>query len=225
MNRTLAVGNVLKALGPTRSVNGAVRVFSVLLDHIVRPRQHVRRNRQADLLCCFQIDDKLELFGLFHREIGRLGTFQNFVHISSGTAYQVIPAHSITHKPTSFHKLRRVIYRRKPVLYRKFANLFTLGIEYWTTQHQDGTSTFFACSAECRLDVLGVNHSHHLITLSALASTLGGIVRPICLAASRLMMKSNFFGCSTGRSAGFVPLRILSTYTAARRDKSGRFTP
>ena len=60
----------------------------------------------------------------------------------------------------------------------------------------------------------------HLITLSARASTFGGIVKPICLAAFRLMMNSNFVGCSTGRSAGLAPLRILSTYVAARRSKS-----
>ena len=58
------------------------------------------------------------------------------------------------------------------------------------------------------------------MTLSARASTFGGIVRPICLAAFRLMMNSNFIGCSTGRSAGFAPFRILSTYVAARRYKS-----
>ena len=51
----------------------------------------------------------------------------------------------------------------------------------------------------------------HLITLSALTSTFGGIVRPICFAALRLMMNSNFFGCSTGSSAGLAPFRILST--------------
>ena len=51
----------------------------------------------------------------------------------------------------------------------------------------------------------------HLMTLSARTSTFGGIVRPICLAAFRLMMNSNFIGCSTGRSAGLAPLRILST--------------
>src|SRR5882672_8336025 len=38
----------------------------------------------------------------------------------------------------------------------------------------------------------------YLMTLSALASTFGGIVRPICLAAFRLMTSSNFFGRSTG---------------------------
>src|SRR5207244_347330 len=42
----------------------------------------------------------------------------------------------------------------------------------------------------------------HFITLSALASTLGGIVTPICLAVFRLMTSSNFVGCSTGISPG-----------------------
>ena len=51
----------------------------------------------------------------------------------------------------------------------------------------------------------------HLMTLSALASTFGGIVRPICFAAFRLITNSNFIGCSTGRSAGLAPFRILST--------------
>ena len=49
------------------------------------------------------------------------------------------------------------------------------------------------------------------ITLFARTSTFGGTVRPIFLAACRLMMNSNFIGCCTGRSAGFAPLRILST--------------
>src|SRR5262245_53516100 len=64
----------------------------------------------------------------------------------------------------------------------------------------------------------------HLITLSARARTFGGIVKPLCLAAFRLTMSSNFFGCSTGRSAGLAPLRILSTYVAARRNKSVKLT-
>jgi hypothetical protein len=32
-------------------------------------------------------------------------------------------------------------------------------------------------------------------------------------------------GCSTGRSLGFAPRRILSTYSAARRNRSGKFGP
>ena len=51
----------------------------------------------------------------------------------------------------------------------------------------------------------------YLITLSAWNSTVGGIVTPICFAVLRLITNSNFVGCATGRSAGFAPLRILST--------------
>src|SRR6516164_11578160 len=57
----------------------------------------------------------------------------------------------------------------------------------------------------------------YLITRSALASTLGGIVSPIRLAVLRLITNSNFVGCSTGISEGLIPFRILSMSTASRR--------
>ena len=41
--------------------------------------------------------------------------------------------------------------------------------------------------------------------------SVGGIVRPRALAVLRLMTSSNVMGCSTGSSAGLVPLRILFT--------------
>src|SRR5215813_4675281 len=43
------------------------RPFS--FDHPVRPRQHIRWNRQADQLRCFQIDDELKLLRLLYGEI------------------------------------------------------------------------------------------------------------------------------------------------------------
>jgi len=49
------------------------------------------------------------------------------------------------------------------------------------------------------------------ITSSALSSSECGIVSPRALAALRLINSSNLVGCSTGRSAGLEPLRILST--------------
>jgi hypothetical protein len=45
----------------------------------------------------------------------------------------------------------------------------------------------------------------------------GGIVRPSASAILRLMASSTPIPCSTGRSAGFAPFKILSTYAAARR--------
>src|SRR5262249_32909581 len=51
----------------------------------------------------------------------------------------------------------------------------------------------------------------HSITSSARASSWGGTSRPSAFAVLRLITSSNFVGCSTGKSAGLAPLRILST--------------
>src|SRR5262249_2683821 len=48
----------------------------------------------------------------------------------------------------------------------------------------------------------------HSITSSARASTVAGMSKPSALAALRLMTSSNLTGCITGKSAGFVPLRM-----------------
>src|SRR6516165_4101452 len=51
----------------------------------------------------------------------------------------------------------------------------------------------------------------HSITSSARASSVGGTVRLSALAVLRLITKSNFVGCSTGRSAGLAPFKIRPT--------------
>src|SRR5258706_11409009 len=49
------------------------------------------------------------------------------------------------------------------------------------------------------------------ITSSARRSNEVGTERPSALAVLRLITSSNLVGCSTGRSEGLAPLRILST--------------
>src|SRR5262249_13440844 len=63
------------------------------------------------------------------------------------------------------------------------------------------------------------------ITLSARSRKDSGIVRPRTLAVLRLMTSSNFVGCSTGKSAGLPPSRILATKSAVRRNISGASGP
>src|SRR6516225_6094812 len=67
--------------------------------------------------------------------------------------------------------------------------------------------------------------SFHSITSSATNRMSRLIVSPTALAAFRLMTSSNLVGRSTGKSAGFAPLSILSTYVAVRRNRSSRFAP
>src|SRR5215472_13235284 len=61
----------------------------------------------------------------------------------------------------------------------------------------------------------------HSNTSSARASSVGGTAMPSALAVFILMISSKWVGCSTGRSAGRAPFRILSTYIAALRNRSG----
>src|SRR5262249_26148703 len=63
------------------------------------------------------------------------------------------------------------------------------------------------------------------ITWSATSSRSREISRSSDLAVFRLMTSSYLVGCSTGRSAGFVPFRILPTEIAARREGTVRAEP
>src|SRR5262249_48317478 len=66
---------------------------------------------------------------------------------------------------------------------------------------------------------------HHSITSSAPASRVGGMSRPSAFAVLRLITSSYLVGACTGRSAGFSPLRMRSTYPAARRYWSRKSGP
>ena len=81
----------------------------------------------------------------------------------------------------------------------------TIAIEYrWS----EGRAERAAQSAAEQRDERAPVHS---ITSSARASSVGGMVRPSAFAVLRLIASSNLTGCSTGRSAGLVPCKILCT--------------
>src|SRR5262249_715657 len=69
-------------------------------------------------------------------------------------------------------------------------------------------------AAEQRDEVTATDHS---ITSSARCCKNKGTSRPSALAVLRLTTSSYFVGACTGRSAGFWPLRMRSTYDAVRR--------
>jgi hypothetical protein len=72
-----------------------------LLDHPICPRQHIRRSRQANLLCGLQVDDEFKLRRLLYGEVAGLSTFENLIDINCRTAEQIgivrAVAHSFTH--------------------------------------------------------------------------------------------------------------------------------
>src|SRR5207249_10489560 len=75
------------------------------------------------------------------------------------------------------------------------------------------------------ITLTGTSPVPHWTTCSARNSTDFGMVRPSALAALRFTVSSNLLGCSTGRSPGLAPFRILSTWPAARRHMYATSTP
>ena len=55
--------------GEFNSILASLLGFVPSLDHIVRSRQHIRRNRQAHLLGGLKVDHQLKFRRLLHREI------------------------------------------------------------------------------------------------------------------------------------------------------------
>ncbi len=66
------------------------------------------------------------------------------------------------------------------------------------------------CRSRCAAEQRYERAPFHSITSSARTSSVGGIVRPRVFAVFALMTSSNLVGCSTGRSPGCSPLKILS---------------
>src|SRR5882672_2634519 len=64
-------------------------------------------------------------------------------------------------------------------------------------------------ATKCPLWVMIRHPALHSITSSARPSSESGTVRPSALAVLRFMSSSTFVDCTTGRSAGFMPLRIF----------------
>src|SRR6266511_644386 len=96
------------------------------LNHLIRSRQQVRRNRQADLLRRFQIDDELELLRLLHGKVGGPGAFQNLLYVCGGAMEQVSNTRTVKQEPTSVHIVALRVYRRETALGRELYNLCSL---------------------------------------------------------------------------------------------------
>ena len=77
-------------------------------------------------------------------------------------------------------------------------------IVYFVAQQPRGNSALQPTRHRARDEIAPL----HSITSSAIASTLGAMVRPSALAVLRFMTNSNFAGCIIGKLAGFSPLSI-----------------
>jgi len=77
---------------------------------LVRSQQHRLRDGEAERLGGFEIDDQLELGGLFDGEIGRLRAPEDFVHLDRSAPEQIGEIRAIAHQAT---RLRMIPSREK----------------------------------------------------------------------------------------------------------------
>jgi len=87
-------------------------------NHSIRTHQHVRRDRQANLLRGLEVDYELKLHRLLHRQVGGLSAFQNLVYVSRAAASQIGSADTVSHKTSSFHRFANLIHYRNAIFYR-----------------------------------------------------------------------------------------------------------
>src|SRR5215471_13915060 len=99
MDRSQSDSYHYKANGFFYSSLSQSKLFS--LNHLIRPRQHVGRNRKADLLCGLEVDDQLELGRLLHRQIGGLSSLENFVNVIRDAAVAVREFRPVGHESAS----------------------------------------------------------------------------------------------------------------------------
>ena len=101
-------------------------------NHSIRPRQHVRWYRQADLLRGLKIDHQLKLHRLLDWKISGLGAFKDFVYVNSGSPVILSIVGCIGYKAPGLDVVTSFGHRRKSVFYGKGRNLVWVTIEQGT---------------------------------------------------------------------------------------------
>src|SRR5713101_6927850 len=105
------------------------------MNHLIRPPQHRRRDRQAEGLGRLEVDDQLELRRLLDGQVGGLAAFQNLVHVSGGAPIIISKVRSIGHKAPGIDKLPPWVHCRQPGLGRQVHEASLLDAEHDAWQH------------------------------------------------------------------------------------------
>ena len=99
---------VLRSAGPL----SCFEFTFALLNDLSRLHQRPLRNRQANLIGGFQIDDELKPHRLLHRQIGRLGSLQDSVHEICDALVALRDVRSVVHEPASLYSFFAWVHRR-----------------------------------------------------------------------------------------------------------------
>ncbi len=88
----------------------------ISLDHFIRPKEHFRWNRDAELLGRLEIYHQLKLRWLLYWKVTGLRALEDLVYVSGYSAGQMLTIRAVGHEPTCLHKSTPRVYRRQPSL-------------------------------------------------------------------------------------------------------------
>ena len=117
--------------GPARAPKEPARKGAPvhLLDHLIGPRQHRRRDPQAEGLGRLEVDHELVLGGLLNGQIPGLGAFEDLVEIDPKASVKPWPYRSIGDEAPRIGEPRGDGDGRQPVLQRKLGDLSNVELE------------------------------------------------------------------------------------------------
>ena len=137
----LGVGS-RRPLSPPAQMPGAR-----LLDDLVRQDQQGRRYRNPKGLGGLEVNDELELQGLFHGQVSWLRPFENLVHVGGGAPVPLPQTDAIGHKTARLRIHAPGVYGREPTLQRQGHNGVAVRLEYQGVRQEEEGPAPACCMA------------------------------------------------------------------------------
>src|SRR5262249_44284338 len=148
-----------KTTGPTSQ---SVRQSSWVTDHFICLKQERRREGEAQVLRGLEVDHQLILQRPLHREVARLGPFEDLVHISGGVPPHASIIWSIGEQAAIDHGISPFPYRREAALRCQLVDASSVDIRDGTREDDESVRVLPAHGCEVPFEFADLTHAQRL---------------------------------------------------------------